>query len=346
MTPRPTVRLPAEWEPQAGVQLTWPHAHGDWADHLVEVESCFTRIAREIAAREALLIACDNRDRVAAILSRSGVGVDRVRIVEAPSDDSWARDHAPITVYEGAETVLLDFEFNGWGGKYPSANDNRLSRTLQVKGAYGSTRMRGVDYVLEGGSIESDGKGTILTTAQCVLTPARNADLTKEKVAEVFRKEFGAVRVLWLHHGQLAGDDTDGHVDTLARFCDERTIAYTGCDEPGDEHFADLERMADELASFRTIDGRSYRLVKLPMPSPCYDSGGMRLPATYANFLIVNGAVLLPTYADEENDGRAMQALQTCFPDRAIVGIDCRSLILQHGSLHCATMHFPRGVEL
>ncbi|GMU91970.1 MAG: hypothetical protein AMXMBFR4_10280 [Candidatus Hydrogenedentota bacterium] len=269
-----------------------------------------------------------------------------MRIVEAPSDDSWARDHAPITVYEGAETVLLDFEFNGWGGKYPSANDNRLSRTLQVKGAYGSTRMRGVDYVLEGGSIESDGKGTILTTAQCVLTPARNADLTKEKVAEVFRKEFGAVRVLWLHHGQLAGDDTDGHVDTLARFCDERTIAYTGCDEPGDEHFADLERMADELASFRTIDGRSYRLVKLPMPSPCYDSGGMRLPATYANFLIVNGAVLLPTYADEENDGRAMQALQTCFPDRAIVGIDCRSLILQHGSLHCATMHFPRGVEL
>jgi agmatine/peptidylarginine deiminase len=195
--------------------------------------------------------------------------------------------------------------------------------------------------VLEGGSIESDGQGTILTTEECLLSPNRNDHFSKEELDATYSQIFGASRLLWLSHGFLAGDDTDSHVDTLARLCSEEAIAYVACDDPGDEHYDALTRMEQELRSFRTLGGKPYTLIPLPM-ADCVIEDGQRLPATYANFLIVNGAVLLPTY-DSPKDAVARAQLQEAFPGREIVGINCLPLIKQHGSLHCVTMQFPNG---
>lgn len=336
-------RLPAEWEAQCAVQLTWPHPNSDWAPYLDAVEATYTEIARRIAEREVILVASADVAHVEGLLRESGVNPDRLRIYPTSSDDTWARDHGPITVSEDNAFVLLDFEFNGWGGKFPAEQDNRVTETLHTAGAFGDTALRRVDFVLEGGSIESDGAGTLLTTSECLLAPTRNGGLSRNEVTGLLREYFGLDRVLWLDHGYLAGDDTDSHIDTLARFCDESTIAYTVCRDAHDEHFDALAAMEQELAAFRTRMGNPYRLVGLPMPSPCYDGSGHRLPATYANFLIINGAVLVPTYGGAE-DAEALRVLQGCFPDREIVGVPCRTLIEQHGSLHCVTMQIPMGV--
>lgn len=346
MTDATSTRLPGEWEPQAGVQLTWPHGHGDWRESLEDVERCFAAIAREVSARELLLIACEDGAHTSEVLASSGAVMSRVRLYEAPSDDSWARDHAPVTVLEDGRPVLLDFVFNGWGGKFGASKDNALSQVLHAQGAYGSTPLRHVDFVFEGGSIESDGAGTLLTTTQCLLTPTRNPDHDMAGIEARLLNALGGQRVLWLHAGLLEGDDTDGHIDTLARFCDPHTIAYTGCDAPHDPHYEELGRMEEELRALRTLEGEPYRLMRLPLPAPQYDADGWRLPATYANFLIIDGAVLVPTYEDPDHDAKALEVLEACFPERDVVGIDCRCLIAQHGSLHCVTMQFPAGVAL
>ena len=197
--------------------------------------------------------------------------------------------------------------------------------------------------VLEGGSTESDGRGTILTTAECLLNPNRSPHLTQEEIEATLGASLGADRFLWLEHGFLAGDDTDSHVDTLARLCPDDTIVYVRCDDPGDEHHPALAAMEAELRGFRTREGKPYRLVPLPWPRPQTDSEGHRLPATYANFLVINGAVLVPTYGDR-SDAAALAAVGSAFPGREAIGIDCRPLILQHGSLHCVTMQLPKGV--
>ena len=309
------------------------------------VEMTFAEIARQIATRELVLIAAMNPDRVSETLRNAKVDRSNVRIYEVPSNDTWARDHGPVTVYEDGMPLLLDFVFNGWGGKFPADRDNLVTRKLHEWGAYGDTRVATVDFVLEGGAIDSDGVGTLLTTSQCLLTPTRNIGLTQSQIEELLRSTFGLGRVLWLHHGYLAGDDTDSHVDTLARFCDVSTIAYVSCSDPEEEHYESLAAMKRELTAFRTPDGLPYRLVGLPLPSACYDDDGARLPATYANFLIVNGAVLVPTY-DVPEDGEALAALTECFRDREVIGVPCRTLISQHGSLHCVTMQIPEGVIL
>lgn len=338
-------RLPAEWAPQDGVQLTWPNDRGDWAPYLTRVEPVFVALAREIAQRERVLIACydDAHCRaVAASLRAADVAMDRVRLVAAPSNDTWARDHGPICVEVDGRPRLLDFTFNGWGGKYDAALDDRITARLAAAGAFGACPVEPVELVLEGGGIESDGAGTLLTTASCLLAPTRNPHLDQAQLEARLGELLGVDRFLWLHHGHLEGDDTDGHIDTLARFCDPETIAYQGCDDPDDSHYPALAAMAGELRALRTRDGRPYRLVELPWPRPKRNADGKRLPATYANFLIVNDAVLIPTYADPA-DAAALQRLQTCFPDRAVVPIDCSALILQYGSLHCVTMQLPRG---
>jgi agmatine deiminase len=194
--------------------------------------------------------------------------------------------------------------------------------------------------VLEGGSIESDGSGTILTTTQCQLSPNRNPHLNQKEIEKKLKKWLGAKRVLWLKNGYLAGDDTDSHIDTLVRFCNETTIAYVACTDESDEHFTALKEMVKELRNFKTDDGNPYNLIALPMPDACFDADGDRLPATYANFLIVNGAVLVPTY-DVPQDELALAQIKKAFPTRKVLGIDCKPLILQHGSLHCVTMQFP-----
>ncbi|MDR1610043.1 MAG: agmatine deiminase family protein, partial [Candidatus Symbiothrix sp.] len=195
--------------------------------------------------------------------------------------------------------------------------------------------------VLEGGSIESDGEGTLLTTSRCLLSKNRNEYKSKEEIAGYFQMIFGLKRILWLNKGYLAGDDTDSHIDTLARFCDSQTIAYVQCTDESDEHFKELSQMERELQKFKTPDGKPYRLIPLPMAEPVYEDDE-RLPATYANFLIINGAVLMPGYNSPLDEIARLQ-LQQAFPDREIISIDCLPLIKQHGSLHCVTMQLPEG---
>ena len=338
--------LPPEWAPQSGVMLTWPHAHGDWAKCLRQVEPVFTEIARQVARREKVLISCYDRaqrEQVGEQLTAAGLDMGQVILRTVPSNDTWARDHGPLTVLCRDETMLLDFGFNGWGGKYGYELDNQISRKLYSMDAFGHAPMQTIDMVLEGGSIEVDGSGTLLTTARCLLAPTRNPKLKKEQIEERLGSALGVKHILWLQHGYLAGDDTDSHIDTLARFCDSRTIAYARCDDPGDEHFVEIKAMEDELKTFHAADGQPYRLVPLPWPRAKFDEDGNRLPATYANFLIINGAVLVPTYEDPA-DSEALTRLQECFPDREIIAINCLPLIYQFGSLHCVTMQLPEGV--
>lgn len=337
--------LPPEWAPQSGVQLTWPHQHGDWAPRLASVEPVFAEIAREIAKRERVLIVCyddDHRAHVQKTLKATGVDLTKVILKTAPSNDTWARDHGPITVLCRQQPLLLDFAFNGWGGKYGYALDNLITQRLHAEGTFGKTPIESFELILEGGSIEVDGSGTLLTTTQCQLTPTRNPKLSRADIERELSEWLGLKRILWLEHGHLEGDDTDSHIDTLARFCDVRTIAYVSCDDPKDPHYEDLKAMEAELKSFRAADGSPYRLVALPWPKARHD-GERRLPATYANFLIINGAVLAPTYQDPA-DAAALERLRQCFPDREIVGIDCLPIIAQYGSLHCLTMQLPSGV--
>lgn len=338
--------LPAEWEPQDGVLLTWPHAHSDWAPLLPEVEPVFIEIARQIALREQVIISCYHDahvDHVRRRLEQAGVNLKRAHLYIVPSNDTWVRDHGPITVYQNNVPTLLDFTFNGWGGKFKADLDNQVTRHLHSLGAFGVTAMQTLDMVLEGGGIETDGAGSLLTTESCLLSPQRNPNLNKHQIEECLKTLLGMERVLWLKHGQLAGDDTDGHIDTLARFCDEQTITYVACDDPRDEHYVELQAMQAELKALRTREGKPYRLVPLPWPQAKFSDDGKRLPASYANFLIINGAVLAPTY-DDPADAEVLVRLRTCFPDREVIDIPCLSLIKQYGSLHCVTMQLPAGV--
>ena len=320
MVTNDTYRLPAEWEPQSGVQLTWPHAQTDWSYMLDEITETYHQMADAIRRYEPLLI------------------------VEPPTNDTWARDHGFITlVNDRGNAHLLDFCFNGWGEKFPAELDNAINRRLYDEGRVCGEYVNHLDFVLEGGSIESDGRGTVFTTTQCLLAPHRNQPLTRQQIEQRLKASLCAERIVWIDHGQLTGDDTDGHIDTLVRICPNDTILYVGCDDPQDEQYQELRLMEEQLRTLRTMDDRPYRLLKLPMPRPIYEDGE-RLPATYANFLVINGAVLVPTYAQSDLDAEAMNLVAQAFPGRDIVGIDCRSIIRQHGSLHCCTMQFPVGV--
>lgn len=338
--------LPPEWAPQSGVLLTWPHAHTDWAPDLAAVEPVFTDIARTITRFEPVLVACydeTQRQRLKRHLTEAGVPPNRMRLHIAPSNDSWARDHGPVTVLCEGEPTLLDFQFNGWGGKYPAGLDNTLTRELFLAEAFGNAVLEHMDLVLEGGSIEADGSGTLLTTSDCLLSPTRNPDLSWEQLEEKLSALFGINHFLWLDHGHLLGDDTDSHIDTLARFCDVNTIAYVSCEDSSDDHYAELKKMEEQLQHMKSITDECYRLEPLPLPSAKVSNDGRRLPATYTNFLIINDAVLVPTY-DDPADEAALACLRQCFPKREVIGIDCLPLIKQNGSLHCVTMQLPMGV--
>ena len=311
--------MPAEWEPQSAVQLTWPHEGTDWAPILSEITAVYEEMAREIRKREPLII------------------VDKI-----PHNDTWARDHGFITVEEASDLrpqtsdlILLDFCFNGWGEKFEAGLDNQINKHLYEQGLLKGIYEPHLDFVLEGGSIESDGKGTVFTTTCCLTAPHRNQPLSQQEIEAKLKEYLGAERIVWINHGSLIGDDTDGHIDTLVRICPDDTLLYTG----GDEDHPDLARMEEELKTLKTLDGCPYRLLKLPLPRPIYDEGD-RLPATYANYLVINGAVLVPTYNQPDLDAEAISIIRQAFPDREIVGIDCRAVIKQHGSLHCCTMQY------
>ena len=309
------------------VQLTWPHKNTDWAPILPEITSVYEEMAREIAKRESLLI-----------VAPEGFPIPKAFNVQRStftSNDTWARDHGFISVEDNGNLILLDFCFNGWGEKFEAAFDNAINRHLYEQGLVRGTYEDHLDFVLEGGSIESDGKGTVFTTTCCLMAPHRNQPLTQAQIEDRLKQYLGAERIVWINHGSLIGDDTDGHIDTLVRICPDDTLLYIGADA---DH-PDLLAMEGELRTLRTFDGRPYRLLRLPLPRPIYD-GGDRLPATYANYLVINGAVLVPTYAQPDLDAEALRTIALAYPDREIVPIDCRPVIRQHGSLHCCTMQY------
>lgn len=336
-------RLPAEWEIQDGVLLAWPHEGTDWSEMLDEVRPVFADIIRHITRFERVLLTAPDRSEAADYLESAGVDTDKLIICELPNNDTWARDFGPITVIYNDKPVLLDFGFNGWGLKFPANHDNLISKRLKEMGPL-KPNLNTIGLVMEGGSIESDGLGTILTTSECLLSPNRNPQLNKSDIEQALASLVGARRILWLNHGWLAGDDTDSHIDTLARICPDNTIVYQACGNPQDEHFETLKLMETELKRFRAPDGSPYKLIALPWPTARFDKAAHRLPATYANFLVINRAVLVPTYRDQENDQKALELIGTAFPGREIIAIDCLPLLEQHGSLHCVTMQLPQGV--
>ena len=334
-------RLPAEWEPQDGVLLAWPHSETDWGPILPQIEPVFADIIAAISRFERVILIVPEEDNAREQLAAANTDLAKLTFVVIPTNDTWARDFGPVTIYEDNKPLHLDFGFNGWGGKFSAELDNLINCRLKEKGILRGG-MLSLPLLLEGGSIESDGKGTLLTTSQCLLNNNRNSDLSREQIEQRLAAELGVDRFLWLEHGYLAGDDTDAHIDTLARLCPEDTILYVACDDPKDEHFQELSAMRKELEGFRTREGKPYRLLPLPLPAACYGLEGERIPATYANFLIVNSAVLVPTYNDPQ-DEIALTVVRAAFPDREIIGINCLSAVLQHGSLHCLTMQLPKG---
>jgi agmatine deiminase len=336
-------RLPAEWEPQDGILLAWPHKETDWQAYLTEVTAVYLDLVREIVACESVLIVTPEPDIAINQMIQAGIELSAVQVKKIPTNDTWARDFGPITILRDNQPLLLNFNFNGWGGKFTASEDNLVTARLQTSGSFGSTPGKTIDLVLEGGSIECDGQGTLLTTTKCLLNTNRNPQFSKARLEEILAEQLGARRVIWLEHGSLAGDDTDAHIDTLARLCPNDTIIYIRCDDPADEHYADLQAMETQLQRLRTNAGKPYRLIPLPWPQACYDDQKQRLPASYANYLVINDAVLVPTYNDPA-DQTALAAVAEAYPARKITGIDCRPLIRQHGSLHCLTMQLPKGV--
>ena len=326
--------------------LIWPHAQTDWRTRLEAAETQFAAIAAAISRYQPVLLVCLDQAgcgrALEAISSQNGITAN-FRFFIAPSNDTWARDTGPVTIIERGRPTLLNFRFNAWGNKYPATEDDALTQNLYAQDAFGDTPLETSELVLEGGALEFDGAGTLLATRHCLLNPNRNPEIAKSAVLSKLEKLLGVKRFLWLDHGGLEGDDTDGHIDTLARFCDTRTIAYQACDETGYSHYADLQAMAQQLAQLRDPENAPYSLKPLPWPAPQYDEAGQRLPASYANFLIINGAVLVPTYNDPADD-TACSILAECFPGRDIVAIDCCTLVRQFGSLHCVTMQIPAGV--
>lgn len=350
--PRPLRTLPAEWAPQSAILISWPHAKTDWADILDEVTECYVRMAYAIAAHQPLIVLVVEGLDVSSLLEKrlpQAVFSNITFVVVPKTNDTWVRDYGFLTVQSTGGAELMDFRFNGWGGKFQADHDNAanhlLFETQLLRGHY----VDALDFELEGGGIESDGCGTLLTTAECLLNSNRRRQgdavptADKAQVEALLKERLGVERILWLHHGYLAGDDTDSHIDTLARLCPNDTIIYVQCTDTADEHYEALAAMEQELQAFRTLEGKPYRLIPVPLPDACNDEEE-RLPATYANFLIMNKVVLVPTYAQPEKDALALKNIQKAFPEREIIGVDCRALIRQHGSLHCATMQFPREV--
>lgn len=337
-----------EWEEQDLVIIAWPHAETDWAHILPEVEACYMQIAEGVLRFEDLLILTPHPEHVEALMSGRSYA-HKWHVLEMPSNDTWCRDYAPLSFrLEGEDgtkiKAIADFTFNGWGMKFAAGLDNLMTRCLYLGRAFASDVqvMNRLLLVLEGGGVESDGQGTILSTYNCIYEPNRNPGFDEEELNGLLAEALGAERLILLRNGELEGDDTDGHIDTLARFVSPSAIAYVACDDTTDEHYHPLKRMEGELQALCTPEGKPYELIPLPLPAAIYEEDGHRLPATYANFLFVNGGVLVPTY-NQPSDAVVLERLSRALPEREVVGIDCRTLIRQHGSLHCATMQIPKG---
>ncbi len=336
-----------EWVEQDLIIISWPHKDTDWNDILEEAEQCYVDLAKAILNFENLLILSPDTEHIHKLFADESF-THKLSVMEVPTNDTWCRDYGALSFKLGVNgeerKVLTDFTFNAWGMKFPADKDNLINRCLYLSYAFN----KDVDFLnrkfltLEGGSIESDGSGTIMTTYNCIFEPNRNPAFTEDDLRQTLKDVLGAERLIVLESGELEGDDTDGHIDTLARFISTDTIAYVSCDDVHDSHFHSLKRMESELQNLRQANGEPYKLIALPLPKAIYEEDGHRLPATYANFLFVNGGLLVPTYG-QDLDKVALETLQKALPNRKVVGVDCRTLIRQHGSLHCATMQIPKG---
>lgn len=312
-------RMIAEWEKQRGVLLSFPHEQTDWFDNEDEASleaalSPFIRMAQAIAYGEPVYIVCKDKEKISDMFCST----HNMIFIETPTNDTWIRDYGYISIEENGALKLLDFTFDGWGGKFEASLDNGINKILHAKGYMGTTPMDTIDFVMEGGSLESDGEGTILTTSECLCNPNRNGGLSKETIEAKLHETLGADRVLWLDHGYLSGDDTDSHIDTLARFVAKDTIMYVKCDDENDEHYEALKAMEEQLRTFTMRDGAPYKLLALPMCEAIYDEDGKRLPATYANFLITNTALVYPTYGTPQ-DKIAHEVFAAHFTGREII---------------------------
>lgn len=332
-------RMRAEWEKQRAVLFAFPHQWSDWQEYLSEARENFIAIIKQVLRFESVILIYHPNDLEGKqIIEEEFAGQikeGRLKVYAIKCNDTWARDFGAINLLEDEKNVLLDFGFNGWGLKFASNWDNQINSALKELGEF-SDELRVMDMILEGGSIESDGEGVILTNTQCLLEKNRNPYLSQEQIELKLKEHLGAKKILWLNHGYLAGDDTDSHIDTLARFISPTQIAYVSCDDKSDEHYVELKAMESELKNLRDLNGKPYELIKLPFVRAIFDEGE-RLPATYANFLFVNNALLVPIYGDS-NDSLALQTLQDTLPHLEVIGVDCQTLIRQHGSLHCVSM--------
>ena len=339
-----TWRLPAEWEAQAAVLIAWPHADTDWAERLASVETTYVALVAAVTRFQSLIVVVADNEvqrRAADLLEQAHVDPDRVRFVSLPYDDTWLRDSGPVTLKAADGTFqLTDFRFTGWGGKFGAEKDDALVAGLVGAGVFAHATHKRIDWALEGGGIESDGAGTILTTWRCLVQ--RHPEQSREEMSAILRDSLHASRILWLDHGYLEGDDTDAHIDTLARFAPGDRIVFQACDDISDPHYDELRRMAAELAALCTMDGQPYQLHPLPWPQPILDQG-RRLAASYANYLIINDAVLVPAYGDPA-DAESARIIGSAHPGREVVQVPCRPLIWQNGSLHCITMQLPVGI--
>lgn len=342
-------QLIPEWYPQDAVMLTWPHQATDWRSILPQVEAVYLAICRAILPAQKLVIIAHNeavKSHVKQQLQQANLALEQVHFVVCETNDTWARDHGPLCLKSptqlNAQLNVLDCQFTGWGGKYPAEKDNQINRHLCNALLSPHASYQRTDFVLEGGAIEINEHGVLLTTRACVNNPNRNAQLSNAQIEQKLRELLGAKHILWLEHGYLAGDDTDSHIDTLARFAPNNTLVYVSCDDKNDEHYSELTRMQQQLSQFTTPEGEPYQLIPLPWVQKVCNSQGERLPATYANYLIINNKVLVPTYQDN-NDALALSQIAKAYPKHQIIGIDCLALIQQFGSLHCITMQLPRG---
>jgi len=325
------LRLKAEWERQNAILMAFPHENTDWGDSLQEAVVPFFKIAQAIAYSQLVYIIANDVQKAKSYFCST----TNIIFIEADFNDTWVRDYGPLSLEKDGKSALANFTFNGWGGKFEASKDNQITKFLHSKGYLGASELIDFDYELEGGAIESNGAGTILTTKSCLLNINRGAKNQKE-VEEFLANSLGINRVLWIENSYLEGDDTDGHIDMLARFVNKDTIAYIKCEDTQDSHFNSLQELEKELKCLKTPSGASYNLVALPFTEPKYNNNN-RLPASYANFLITNKAIILPTYQDTQ-DKVAIETLKTIFKDKEIIPIPSLKLIEQGGSIHCSSM--------
>ena len=324
------MRAFAEWEKQELIFLSLPHENTDWKPYLDEILDVYeSLVAAVVPFQKVVLICTDER-----IFAERFAKFDNVEFVKIETDDTWIRDYGMIDVQDDDKIVSYDFKFNAWGGKFESSKDNAVNLELAKRF---KSDLRSIDLVLEGGSIDFNGHGTLLTTEKCLLNDNRNSHLNKDQIEARLKELFGLDRVIWLKNGFIKGDDTDSHVDTLARFIDPDTIAYACCDDPNDEHFKELAAMKKEL------ENTGFKLVPLLLPKAKF-YGGKRLGCTYANFIFINGAVIVPTYNDD-NDKIALERLARELPSHKIIGVDSLVFVRQNGSLHCSSQNRFAGAR-